>query len=1093
VARGIVDADDAQRFLAPDLDRDWGDPALVPGMTEVADALEAAVRARRRILVFGDFDVDGISATACMARGLAALGADVGCLIPHRMDEGYGLTPGALERIYARAPETLVTVDCGISAHEEVAQLLAHGIEVLVTDHHEPSGSVPHGIPLTDPKLDPYSPFAGLAGAGVALKLMALLGARFGRPLLWRDLVDLATLGTVADVMPLTGENRSLVAEGLTLLGRTPRPGAAAALALSKRRGTELSTIDLSYGLIPRLNAAGRMGDPTVALDLLLSDEASQASDIAATLDALNTERRKVEAALLAEALAQAADGYHGQKVLVVAGEGWHEGVRGIVASRLVARYGVPVIVFTLTDGQARGSGRSIGTVNLFKAVERCGDLTLRFGGHAGAVGVTVAQERLDAFKERMEAVMAAEPDEGFHPPLPLDAQLALCELDREAVGQLALLGPYGHANREPLYVSCGVFLVNARAVGADKAHLSFSVMDDACTVSAIWFRCPCIEHILSLASCGKAVDVVYRPQVDEWGGTPRVKLMVEKVFESPDADDREGADGTDEGQGEGGGAACGPEGGSDGEDADDGAGADEGDADDAPGPAPEGDDIQGLASQVAGRPVRLHPAQAEALEALRAGESVLVVMATGRGKSLVFQAHAAYLARSKKAASVFVYPLRALIADQSAHLVGRLSRLGVKACAVTGENTADEKDELFQGLYEGSIDVVLTTPEFLGLHAWRFASSARIGLVVFDEAHHIQTERTAGRPAYRDLGALRAHFPQVQCLALTATSDARTAAAVKDALGIGRVIVDDTRRENLHVNDLRNRCDRDRLLAEVVAKAAKAVIYANSRMQTVVLARLLRKRDPRRAEEVVFYHAGLGRAARKALEDAFRAGEARVLVSTSAFGEGIDIPDISDVVLYSLPFSAAAFNQMSGRAGRDGADATVHLLYTHDDAHLNRRLLAPLSPGREEMVTLYRALGDLASGHDAAPGKGAPLVVSAQGLADACRHRDPQCPLDGRGALNALAILEELGLLEQAPLDPLGSLDDDEAPRTVALVADRRVELSASSRYLEGREELALFEDFRQWALAAESDELRDQIRGPLTPLGGRQADVHG
>jgi single-stranded-DNA-specific exonuclease len=1034
VARGIVTPEAAEKFLHPRLERDWSDPRLIPGMTAVADALEEAIRAQKRIVVFGDFDVDGISAAACMQRCLSALGASVECLIPHRMDEGYGLTAGALERIYQKNPELVITVDCGISAREEVAALVARGIAVLVTDHHEPSDAIPQGIPVTDPKMAEGLPQAILAGVGVALKLIALLGERFGQPLLWRDLVDLATLGTLADLMPLTGENRSLVAEGLTLLRQSPRPGIASTLALSRQGGQDVSSTDLSFSLIPRLNAAGRMGDPFRALELLINDDPLQAFEIAADLDAANNERRRVESALLSEALAQAEDIYRGQKILIVAGEGWHEGVRGIVASRLVSRFGVPVIVFTLAGGEARGSGRSVGKVNLFKAVERCAGLTRRFGGHEAAVGITILQERLDEFRQHIEAVMEDEPEENFRPPRLVDARLALADFDVESVDQLGLLEPYGQENREPLYVTCGVFLKNARAVGAKKNHLSFSVTDGKGSVQAIWFQCPAIDDFLV---CDKAVDVIYRLQVDDWNGVRRVKLMVTDVFVAGEGDD--------------------------------------------------GKEAQRLATEILGADVQLHPAQREALEALDAGRSVLAVMATGRGKSLIFQAHAARLALASGKASVFIYPLRALIADQAVHIAEGFARLGLVARALTGENTSGEKDLIFQALYEGRVDVLLTTPEFFSLHAWRFAESRRVAFIVFDEAHHLQTERASDRAAYRDWEELRGYFPHAQYLAVTATSDSASTDAICRVLGIDRVIIDDTRRENLRINDVRNLADRERHLFSIMTKASKAVVYANSRAQAVTLVRLLRKQNPAQADSIVFYHAGLARAQRRDIEEGFRAGRLRAIVSTSAFGEGVNVSDISDVVLYHLPFSAVAFNQMSGRAGRGGQPAVVHLLYTDTDADLNRRLLTSSAPRREELVNLYRALrercrtdGDAVTAggiHSVLPPAEYVITISPEQLAEACHRQDFRCDLDANGVSSGLAIFEELGLIR------LLGLDDGYPAQTVKMVFDRRVELSASSRYLEGREELALFERFKTWAFCATADELRMQMIGPLTP----------
>jgi single-stranded-DNA-specific exonuclease len=725
-----------------------------------------------------------------------------------------------------------------------------------------------------------------------------------------------------------------------------------------------------------------------------------------------------------------------------------------------------------------------------------------------------------------MEIVMEGKPEEDFHPPRLVDAQLALADFDVEAVEQLALFEPYGQDNREPLFVTRGVFLRDARAVGAQKNHLSFKVTDGKRSASAIWFQCPCLADLIS---CDAAVDVVYRLQVDEFNGLKRVKLMVEQVYRTPSGDSNIPHQ------------------------------------DDSTPHRDDGKPLRGdnllpqnleatipeLAAQIVGAPLQLHPAQSEALEALKAGKSVLAVMATGRGKSLIFQTHAARLALASKKASVFIYPLRALIADQYVHLADGFARLGLKACSLTGENTTEEKDRIFQGLYEGDIDALLTTPEFFRLHAWRFAQSKRVGFIVFDEAHHIQTERVSDRESYHDLRTLREHFPHARYLAVTATADDRITGGICRALGIERVIVDDTRRDNLCVDDARDLRDRELYLSSLVEQGGKMVIYVNSRAQAVDLTRLLRKRTSAQAESIVFYHAGLARAERQAIEEGFRLGRLRIIISTSAFGEGVNVPDIAHVVLYNLPFSAVAFNQMSGRAGRDGQEATVHFLYATADVAFNQRLLAPLAPGREELVTLYRVLRARAAatgGSDGVPGSGSdgdnsstlggvpgssdgdapnngstsgsdddnnsaspPFTVSLKQLVQDCENAKPRGNLDERGVANGLAIFGELGLLwweDDGPGGPSGFSDPGGfgntggsgdvggvggANRRITLAAaGRRVELSASSRYLEGREEFALFEQFKQWAFQASAEELREQLRGPLLPSADGQVNSH-
>ena len=1067
VARGLTDIQAAQEFIHPSLDRDWSDPCLIPGLEAVAFRLEQAIRAGKRILIFGDFDVDGISATALMLRGLKELGVTADYLIPHRLTEGYGLTKASLRRVYEKEPQLVVTVDCGISARAEVEDMLSQGIEVLITDHHEPSDSVPYGIPVADPKLQKDSPQSILAGAGVALKLMALLGQRLGKPGLWRDLIDLATLGTLGDIMPLVGENRALVSEGLLSLKESPRPGLAALLATARVDAKEIRSTALSFTLIPRLNAAGRMGDPALALRLLVTDDPVQAQDLALALEGANRLRRELEAAIFQEALTQARELDHGQRIMIVAGEGWHEGVKGIVASRLVNRFGVPAIVFTMIEGELRGSGRSVGSVNLFKVVEKCADLALRFGGHEAAVGVTIPQENLEEFKARAESILEGLPREDFLKPLVVDVELALEQADVTSAEQLALFEPLGQKNQEPLFVSKGVFLQNTRAVGMQKNHLSCTVTNGRSRLQAICFKCEDIESYLAYSG---PVDILYHLLVDEWNGHHRAKLQIEKIYKreehhrakapeeglstreettlpdprvKPQMDEAEGSKKRDywEQQVQTGSTSL----------------------------------IDGLAAEILGHQTNLHDSQRKALQALLQGSSVLAIMATGRGKSLIFQTYAAYLALGKKKASVFIYPLRALIADQARSIIKGFERLGCRACSLTGEDTAEHKDTIFKDLYEGGVDVLLTTPEFFQLHAWRFAQSQRIGFIVFDEAHHIQTELLVGREAYHHLRQCRQMIPDAQYLAVTATSDDRITKGICASLAIDRIIIDDTKRDNLFIDDARNIKDRELYLATLVEQGSKSIIYVNSRAQAIELVRFLRKRTSLQGQSIAFYHAGLAQDDRHAIERMFRSGELTTIISTNAFGEGIDVPDVSQVILYHLPFNDVAFNQLSGRGGRNGQKATIHLLFCGKDAQINRRILAPVALGRSDLVVLYKVV----KGMQARRRSVSAFSITPAQLVDACRRLYPESAFEEKGILNGLGIFQELGLLD---------LEATEEQVVVTVFdTEGRVELSTSCRYLEGNEELALFERFNTWVFAATSDELRERVIGPLMPMGQR------
>jgi single-stranded-DNA-specific exonuclease len=1070
--RGILDEQQARAFLAPSLDRDWADPALIPGLAQVVDRLDRALDAHERIAVFGDFDVDGISATCLLTDALRALGGDVYPFIPRRFEEGYGLSAAALERLLGlTTPQLVVTVDTGIAAAAEVEALLAAGISVTVTDHHEPGDLVPAGVPVCDPKLDASCPSRELAGVGVALKVVCALGARRGQPELWRGYTDLATLGTVSDMMLLTGENRSLVAEGIGRMHAGPRVGLAALAEAARRDITTLTADDLAFSLIPRLNAAGRMDDPAIALDLLMETDPDRAAQLAARLEQINQERRAIEGQLAEEACAAAEATYDGGRVVVVGGRGWHEGVKGIVASRLVARYHVPTLIFTVDDaGIARGSGRSVGSVNLFQAVERCADLLVRFGGHAGAVGVTLEASKLDAFRARMQEVLAELPEEAFEDRRPVAAQVTFGELDLDTVRSLAVMQPFGQGNEVPVLATTGAVMSDRRRRGDDGRHLSFTATDATGLGQCIMFNA---EDVEELAEYDGAVDLVFEPKVETWQGRVSCKLHVKDVLRRSQADacDVDPAtaalvDGlfarADE-------PASGPDGAP-------------GAATPAPAcdPAPERARLAGLTPDALTDELRrlfvgdhdLLPAQAAALERLDAGVSTLCVMATGRGKSLIFHLHAARCALRSGRASVFVYPLRALVSDQAFHLERVFGRLGMAVRVLTGETPADERASTFAGLASGAVDVVLTTPEFLAIHTEAFARGGRVGFVVVDEAHHAGQAVGGERPAYLEMPRVLAALGNPVVLAVTATASTPVAREICRLLGIGRagLVLDPASRENLHVVDERGGAGRDDRLVSLLASGEKTLVYVNSREQTVALARMLRRRVWDFGQRVAFYNGGLSRADRAAVEEAFRAGHVTTVVSTSAFGEGVNLPDVRHVVLYHLPFDEVAFNQMSGRAGRDGRDAWIHLAFGGHDARINERILASDAPPRGDLVTLYRVL---AARGRASGGRG--FSATDAELAQECVRANSACALTDRGVACGLAVFCELGFVSEEGFGP--------ARRLVVAASPEHMDLGRSVRYAEGLRAWQDFAGYRDWALASGAAEVLARVCRPIVP----------
>ncbi len=466
----------------------------------------------------------------------------------------------------------------------------------------------------------------------------------------------------------------------------------------------------------------------------------------------------------------------------------------------------------------------------------------------------------------------------------------------------------------------------------------------------------------------------------------------------------------------------------------------------------------------------KLHDAQRAALEALADGRRCLTVMATGRGKSLIFHMHAARLALRENLASVFVFPLRALVADQAFHLDEALAGIGLCVTTLTGESSPTVRDATFEALASGGVDVVLTTPEFLDHHAGRFARTNRIGFIVVDEAHHVGISRAGHRPAYGRLDQAIETLGKPVVLAVTATADDDVAASIREVLGIEVVITDPTVRENLLFEDQRGQTDKDSYIAALVASGDKAVVYVNSRDQSVRLARMLRKRVPQIAMRVAFYNGGLGRSVRHAVENAFRNGDVSVVVSTSAFGEGVNIPDIRHVVLYHLPFNDIEFNQMCGRAGRDGAAARVHALFGPKDGKINEMILSSAAPGRDDMAALYLQLKEIAAR------EGAGFEITNAELAERVTRANKHSRMNDRGVSSAVGVFRELGFLETEGSGSYRRI-------TMCLSPVRRVELSESVRYAEGVEEIAEFEQFRTWVLGATAEQLLARFNRPILP----------
>ena len=523
--RGLGDPAAAERFLRADL-ADLSDPATLLDLPRAASRILQAIQRGERIIVYGDYDADGVTATAILVRGLRALGAVVEFFVPRRQVEGYGLHIDAIARL--STPGLLVTADCGITAVEEVAFANTRGLEVIVLDHHEPGETLPPAYAVVAPKRadqPPVTPYAACGLAYQAVRAVWLQAERTGEP---EELLDLVAIGTLADVVPLVDDNRIFARRGVDRLSTASALGIAALLREADIPG-KVTPRDVTFGLAPRLNAAGRLGDAKMAVALLLSEDAAEATALAQELDQENRRRQELTERVLTEAAARVEEaGWGGAPALVVSGEGWHPGVIGIVASHLKERYSRPVVMIAVDDGVGKGSARSIEALPMVDALAACADLLLRYGGHAMAAGLTIAPEQIEMFRARFleEAGRRLRPED-LVPTIAIDADLRLADLTPALARELEQVAPFGPGNPEPVFAVRGVRAMATRVVG--EGHLRLGLTDGHGFVEAIGFARGDVAEVLAFT--GARLDVAGAVELDRWGDQEKVSLVLRDLI----------------------------------------------------------------------------------------------------------------------------------------------------------------------------------------------------------------------------------------------------------------------------------------------------------------------------------------------------------------------------------------------------------------------------------------------------------------------------------------------------------------------------------------------------------------------------------
>lgn len=534
--RGLVNGEAVGAFLNPQLSG-LHDPSTLPDIDKAAERVRQAAMSNEKVVIYGDYDVDGVSGSALLVQFLRLLNMDVGYYVPHRIREGYGLNVKAIRQFTSEDVQLLITVDCGVNAVDEIREAADAGIDIIVTDHHEPGPELPQAYAIIDPKLpDSQYPFRHLSGAGVAFKLAWAIAQKLSpgqrvKPEFREFLMDalgLAALGTIADVVPLIGENRVIAKFGLETLTVSRSPGVRALIDSARLDSQRLESHHVSFRLAPRLNAAGRMAEAVMCVDLLTTNSTEKAREIADQLDQRNRQRQQIQQEVLESVrlkLAAQVD-LENDLVVVLADEHWHPGVLGIVASKIVDYCYRPTVLVSLDEGMGKGSGRSIPEFNLFEALAECGGPLESFGGHSQAAGIQIKYDNVELFRAALNTYAAERLDSvDMVCSLVIDAEIEAEELTVDLVGSMGRMQPYGEANREPVFCTRGLRLVGAaRLVGKDDRHLAFYVRHGNASFRAIAFG---MADQYDSVTASEYCDMAFKARVHEYNGRESVELQV--------------------------------------------------------------------------------------------------------------------------------------------------------------------------------------------------------------------------------------------------------------------------------------------------------------------------------------------------------------------------------------------------------------------------------------------------------------------------------------------------------------------------------------------------------------------------------------
>ena len=529
INRNIINKEDVRIFLNPNRN-DFHDPYLLPDMKNAVDRIVKSIQNKEKIIIYGDYDVDGITSITVLKSFLEERGLKVDHYIPNRLEEGYGLNKQALKEISTKNYDLMITVDCGISAVEEIKYANELGIETIITDHHEPGDELPKAFAVIDAKRkDNKYPFRELAGVGVSFKLCQAIAIKLGLDEKeYLKYLDIVCVGTISDIVPLIDENRVITKLGLKLVKQTKNLGLKAIIDASGYSKIDSTTI--SFGIAPRINACGRMGYQEDALKLFLSKDSNEVNELIQKLNTYNSKRQDTEKNIYNEAIEQIQKGnLDKDDVIIIGGNNWHHGVIGIVSSKITDMYFKPSILLCFEDDIAKGSGRSIPGFDLYEALSKCSNSIEKFGGHSMAVGITIKKDKLEEFKKQLENIAKNSNIKDIMPIINIDGQINLSDVDKDVVESLSILEPFGEGNKMPLFAYKNLKIDSIRALSEGK-HLKLTLKDNNNIINAIGFN---MGYLADEYLIGDRIDVVGLLEINTFNGVDNIQINLKDVMKS--------------------------------------------------------------------------------------------------------------------------------------------------------------------------------------------------------------------------------------------------------------------------------------------------------------------------------------------------------------------------------------------------------------------------------------------------------------------------------------------------------------------------------------------------------------------------------